>query len=80
MGNNTQWEKLEDKLSQYINVNLKEIIISNARNKEGITKIKVRPVLLKQDVAYQVSSFKGKQVFHENMASEALRDNCIKWL
>lgn len=80
MENNTQWEKLREKLTQYINVDLKEIIISNARNKEGITKIKVRPVLLKQDVVYQVSSFKGKQVFHENMASEALRDNCIKWL
>lgn len=80
MENNTQWEKLKDKLSQYINVNLKEIIISNARNKDGITKVKVRPVLLKQDVAYQVSSFKGKQVFHENMAPEALCENCIKWL
>ena len=80
MENNTQWEKLKDKLSQYINVNLKEIIISNARNKDGITKIKVRPVLLKQDVAYQVSSFKGKQVFHENMTPETLCENCIKWL
>lgn len=80
MENNTQWEKLKDKLSQYINVNLKEIIISNARNKDGITKIKVRPVLLKQDVVYQVSSFKGKQVFHENMTPETLCENCIKWL
>ena len=80
MENNTQWEKLREKLTQYINVDLKEMIISNARNKDGITKIKVRPVLLKQDVAYQVSSFKGKQVFHENMAPEALCDNCIKLL
>lgn len=80
MENNTQWEKLKDKLSQYINVNLKEIIISNARNKDGITKVKVRPVLLKQDVVYQVSSFKGKQVFHENMTPETLCENCIKWL
>lgn len=80
MENNTQWEKLKDKLSQYINVNLKEIIISNARNKDGITKIKVRPVLLKQDVVYQVSSFKGKQVFHENMTPKTLCENCIKWL
>lgn len=80
MENNTQWEKLREKLTQYINVDLKEIIISNARNKDGITKIKVRPVLLKQDVAYQVSSFKGKQVFHENMTPETLCENCIKWL
>ncbi len=80
MENNTQWEKLQKKLGQYINVNLKEIIISNARNKESITKIKVRPVLLKQDVVYQVSSFKGKQVFHENVESEALVDKCVTCL
>ncbi len=80
MENNTQWEKLREKLGQYINVNLKEVIISNARNKDSITKIKVRPVLLKQDVVYQVSSFKGKQVFHENMAPKALGENCVKWL
>ncbi len=80
MENNTQWEKLRKKLGQYINIDLKEMIISNARNKEGVTKIKVRPVLMKADVMYQVSSFKGKQVFHENMASETLCENCIKWL
>ncbi len=80
MENNTQWEKLREKLGQYINVNLKEIIISNARNKDGITKIKVRPVLLKQDVVYQVSSFKGKQVFHENVKPDTVTDNCVEWL
>ena len=80
MENNTQWEKLKEKLGQYINVNLKEMIISNARNKDNVTKIKVRPVLMKADIVYQVSSFKGKQVFHENMAPEALCENCIKWL
>lgn len=80
MENITQWDKLKGKLNQYINVNLKEIIISNARNKDNITKVKVRPVLLKQDVLYQVSSFRGKQVFHENVESEVLRENCIKWL
>lgn len=80
MENNTQWEQLREKLNQYINVDLKEIIISNARNKESITKIKVRPVMLKNELVYQVSSFKGKQVFHENMKVEALCDDCIKWL
>lgn len=80
MENNTRWEKLEEKLTQYLNVNLKEIIISNARNKDGITKIKVRPVLLKQDVVYQISSFRGKQVFHENVDAEVFVHNCVMWL
>ena len=80
MENNTQWEQLREKLNQYINVDLKEIIISNARNKESVTKIKVRPVMLKNELVYQASSFKGKQVFHENMKVEALCDDCIKWL
>lgn len=80
MDSNSQWEKLREKLNQYINVDLKEIIISNARNKENITKIKVRPVMLKNDLVYQVSSFKGKQVFHENVEAEVLADKCEKWL
>lgn len=80
MDSNSQWEKLREKLNQYINVDLKEIIISNARNKESVTKIKVRPVMLKNDLVYQVSSFKGKQVFHENVDAEALADKCTNWL
>ena len=80
MKSNTQWEQLREKLNQYINVDLKEIIISNARNKESVTKIKVRPVMLKNDLVYQVSSFKGKQVFHENVDAEALADKCTNWL
>ena len=80
MENNMQWKRLREKLSEYVNVNLKEIIISNARNKDGITKIKVRPVLLKQDLAYQISSFKGKQVFHENVNGKVLIDKSCIWL
>ena len=80
MENNSQWLKLYTKLHQYIDANLKEIIISNARNKEEITKIKVRPVLLKNEVVYQASSFKGKQVFHENVEADMLVEKCVKWL
>ncbi|MBO5341606.1 MAG: SAM-dependent methyltransferase [Lachnospiraceae bacterium] len=77
---NTQWAKLEEKLAQYINISLKEIIISNPRNKEGVIKVKVRPILLKKELLYQVSSFKGKQVFHENVNEKTLKEQCIKWL
>lgn len=77
---NSQWVRLTDKLTQYININLKEIIISNPRNKDGVTKIKVRPVILKKELLYQVSSFKGKQVFHENADADSLKEQCIKWL
>lgn len=77
---NTQWAKLEEKLIQYININLKEIIVSNPRNKEGVTKVKVRPILLKKELLYQISSFKGKQVFHENVDEETLKEQCVKWL
>lgn len=80
MESNAQWERLSAKLTEYVNVNLKEIIISNARNKEGITKIKVRPILLKNDLVYQVSSFRGKQVFHENVEAGVLTDKCVDWL
>lgn len=80
MDNNLNWERLKEKLPNYLNVNLKEMIVSNARKKDGITKVKVRPVLLKNELLFQVNSFKGKQVFHENVEAQVLTDKSVKWL
>lgn len=44
--------------------------LSNPRNKEGIQKIKVRPVLNKGSLKFQCESFKNKQVFHNNYSTE----------
>ena len=39
--------KLKELLDKYINEGLKKIVISNARRKDGASKLQVRPILLK---------------------------------
>lgn len=63
-------ETLSDILDKYLITDLKQIIASNPRKKEGATKIKIRPVLIKEELYYQVSSFIGTKVFHENHKRE----------
>ena len=63
-------ETLSDILDKYLTTDLKQIIASNPRKKEGATKIKIRPVLIKKELYYQVSSFIGTKVFHENHKRE----------
>ena len=49
-----------------------QAILSNPRDKEKGTKIKIRPMLLKGERLYQAESFVGTKAFHENFSTEAL--------
>ena len=59
-------EELRMALDLLLSEGLSEIIISNPRQKEGTVKVKIRPVLLKEQLMFQITRFRGKQVFHEN--------------
>lgn len=61
-------ERLNEMLDCYLNEYLQQIIISNPTARDGLTKIKIRPVSLKGELWYQAEEFKGKQAFHKNMA------------
>lgn len=67
-------------LNQVLNDNFIQAVISNPRTKEGILKIKVRPVEIKERRLFQCESFTKTQVFHENLdAAEAVEriDNAM---
>lgn len=63
-------EKLKDILEKQLNEELDQIIISNPRRAALAQKIKIRPVLLKETLNFQVTEYKGKQVFHQNMTKQ----------
>ena len=65
-------ERLKNILDEQLNKELSRIIISNPRRMALDQKIMVRPVLLKDKLNFQVTRYRGKQVFHENMEKEAL--------
>ena len=64
-------QRLKDILEEQLNENLSQIIISNPRRMALAQKVKIRPVLLKDVLNFQVTEYKGKQVFHENLEKSA---------
>ena len=63
---------LKELLSQILNKDLVQIILSNSQNKEFAAKVKVRPVLIKGELLFQETLYRGTQVFHENYDGEAM--------
>lgn len=69
-------EKLRQLLDNYIKNN--EVILrataSNPRDREKISKLRVRPISNKGALYYQAESFIGTKVFHKNIASGELAE------
>lgn len=62
-----------------LNGDLIHIIISNSTDRENISKIKIRPVLVRQQLHYQVSQYRGNQIFHNNYLHEELIGKLPCW-
>ena len=60
-------EALRELLRESMTKDLYQMIASAPRDKEGAAKLKVRPVMLGGKLVFQISSFVGKQVLHENL-------------
>lgn len=66
------FEKLQFLLQEMIKNNtLIQIILSDqiVKNKKERTKINIKPILIKEMIHFQFSSFKNNQVFHENVSN-----------
>jgi len=57
---------LEEILEKYIDANLQQIIISDARAKNGASKVRIRPILLKNQLAYQCTQTVAAKELHSN--------------
>ena len=60
--------------------NLYQIIISNPYKTSDISKVKIRPIMLKDTLVYQTTEYKGAQVFHENYDKEQLIERIEMYL
>lgn len=63
-------DKLKSLLEETFNIDFIRAVVSNPRSKEGILKIKVRPVMLHGELYFQLESFTRTQAFHENLPPE----------
>ncbi len=65
---------------EQIGKELYQIIISNPKNSSDISKVKIRPVMLKSSIVFQVTEYKGTQVFHENYEKQSLIDKIEEYM
>ena len=53
-------------LDKYLDRNLRQIVISGARKKDGVSRVRIRPVLIKEKLMFQCTRTLGPKEFHEN--------------
>lgn len=70
-------KELREKLMPFLSDRLCQITVSGPREKDGIFKIKIRPLLLKGELVFQKTAYKGTQVFHENLSGEELLEELL---
>ena len=61
-------------LNTSLNIDFLGATLSNPKEKGGITKVKVRPILKKDNLLFQLELHRNNQVFHENLESEQAVD------
>lgn len=64
--------ELKEFLEKNIDNDFRRILISNARKKEGTSKMQVRPVLVREQVCYQVTRTEGTKEIHKNYQKKDL--------
>ncbi|MDE6664353.1 MAG: SAM-dependent methyltransferase [Lachnospiraceae bacterium] len=73
-------EKLASLLESTLNRGLYQIIISNPRKSGGASKVKIRPVLLKNELMFQETIYEGTKVFHRNCKCEEITSDIENYL
>lgn len=73
-------EELRTLLSECMNENLLYLVISGARNKDGISKIRIRPVSGKEGLKFQSAARRGKQEFHTNRSRGEIIGDIADWM
>lgn len=63
-------ENLRDILQDNLNIEFLSATLSNPRSKGGVSKVKVRPLMKKDTLFFQLESFQNNQAFHKNLGPE----------
>lgn len=63
-------EKVKVLLADSLNIDFLTATLSNPKDKNGIKKVKVRPILKKDTLLFQCEAHQNNQVFHENYGAK----------
>lgn len=62
-------------LQESLNERLYQITAGGPRKKDGAVRLKLRPVMIKDELCFQLECYRGNQVFHRNVsAAEAMEE------
>ncbi|MDL2301617.1 SAM-dependent methyltransferase, partial [Lachnospiraceae bacterium OttesenSCG-928-D06] len=67
-------EKITELLKNVLNSELEWIILSNPKSGSRISKIKVRPVVIKEELLFQETAYVGTQVLHKNYRKDQMEE------
>lgn len=73
-------EQIIELLQKTMGPSLVSAVISGPRMKDNIQKIKVRPILIKDELMIQCESFTKTKAFHHNMKPGEAVQNIVQWM
>lgn len=80
MDKSEQGMKLQKTISQLVSEWLYRIIISRPLVKGELTKVTVRPVVIRGELVFQETRYIGTKVLHENYDAEKIQDKLVRYL
>ena len=63
-------QNIKELFEQSLNIDFLGATLSNPKDKGGVVKVKVRPILKKDTLLFQCEEHKNNQVFHNNYEAE----------
>jgi SAM-dependent methyltransferase len=73
-------QELRELLELMVNEDLEQIVLSDTVSSEIGSKVKIRPILLKDGLYFQFSKYSGKQIFHTNLRKAETIDRIDSYL
>ena len=73
-------ENLKLLLEENLNQDFLAAVLSAPRDKSGVEKVKVRPLLKRGELVFQLESFCNRQAFHENLSAEEAADRIFEYM
>lgn len=73
-------ENLRTLLKEQMNIDFMSAVLSGSRTKDGTAKVKVRPLMKKDTLFFQLEIFRGNQAFHKNLKPEAAAEEVLRFM
>ena len=72
--------ELQNVLDRYLDMELLQIVLSGARTKDGVSRIRIRPVIIREELLFQCTKTAGTKELHENLKKREALLRIDQWL